>query len=75
MDSNLSVDRVLPVPAVFLSLTEGSALLGIPRATLSKYRLPDPDAVIGGVRGWRADTLESWNAARPGRGNWGRPPA
>ena len=57
-------------PERFLSLTEGAGLLGIPRATLSKYKLPEADATIGNVRGWRKETLEAWQESRPGRGNW-----
>lgn len=56
----------------YLSLTEASRLLGIPRATLSTYRLPEPDATIGSTRGWREETLRAWQDSRPGRGNWKR---
>ncbi|KFJ02598.1 hypothetical protein THER5_2051 [Bifidobacterium thermacidophilum subsp. thermacidophilum] len=37
-------------------------------AAASAYRLPEPDATIGRTQGWKRQTVETWNAARPGRG-------
>lgn len=38
------------------------------------YNLPEPDALIGATRGWLPETIDRWNAARPGRGvGGGRP--
>lgn len=38
------------------------------------YRLPEPGAMIGSTRGWLLETIDRWNAARPGRGvGGGRP--
>jgi len=58
----------------FLSVTECAARLGITRSTLNSYirkdMLPAPDALIGDVRGWLPETIDEWNAQRPGRGNW-----
>jgi hypothetical protein len=49
-------------------------MIGVLPATLSRYRLPEPDAMIGTVRGWRPATINEWNASRPGRGvGGGRP--
>jgi hypothetical protein len=31
--------------------------------------LPEPDAYFGQSPVWRRDTIDRWNAARPGRGN------
>lgn len=56
---------------VYLNLTEFADHLGIARDTLAKYRLPEPDAMIGDRRGWMVSTIETWNEQRPGRGNWG----
>ncbi|MFC7447896.1 hypothetical protein [Rhodococcus daqingensis] len=46
---------------------------------MSRYKLPPPDAIIGPInedgslprgttRGWLAETIDEWNAERPGRG-------
>lgn len=35
---------------------------------LGNYKLPEPDAYIGRTRGWKTETIDAWNAARPGRG-------
>lgn len=32
---------------------------------------PPPDAKIGNAYGWTVETIDAWNATRPGRGNWG----
>jgi hypothetical protein len=42
--------------------------IGVKPDTLSRYKLPPPDAMIGTVRGWLPETIDEWNAARPGRG-------
>jgi hypothetical protein len=55
----------------YLNLTEFAARIDIERDTLSKYKLPDPDAIVGDRRGWLPATIDKWNAERPGRGNWG----
>ena len=57
----------------YLSVTEVAQLLGISTAAASAYRLPEPDATIGRTQGWKRQTVETWNAARPGRGVGGRP--
>ena len=37
-------------------------------------RFPEPDIVLGGHPGYRRETIERWNAKRPGRGvGGGRP--
>ena len=58
----------------YLSLTEVAARLGITTGALAGYKLPEPDAVLGRTRGWLPETIDQWNAARPGRGvGGGRP--
>ena len=58
----------------YLSVTEVAKLLSISTAAVSAYRLPEPDATIGRNRGWSRETIDKWNAARPGRGvGGGRP--
>lgn len=53
--------------------------LGLADGSLSKVKLPQPDVVVGPVnddgslprgtvRGWLPETIDQWNAARPGRG-------
>ena len=53
----------------YLSATEVAERIGVTRGALGRYRLPEPDAWIGTTRGWRAETIDAWHAARPGRGN------
>ncbi len=52
--------------------------IGVKPDSLSRYRLPPPDAVIGcgpkARKGWLPKTIDAWNAARPGRGWWGETP-
>jgi len=55
---------------VYLSAAEFAERIGVAVGTLSRYKLPEPDAMIGKYRGWLPETVDAWNAARPGRGNW-----
>ncbi len=58
----------------YLSVTDVAKHLGISTAAVSSYKLPEPDARIGRTRGWLPDTIDQWNASRPGRGvGGGRP--
>ena len=56
----------------FLSVTEFAHRIGVKPATMSRYKLPEPDAWIGKVRGWRVETIDTWNANRPGPGWHGK---
>ena len=51
----------------YLSVTDVSKRLGISTAAVSAYKLPQPDALIGRTRGWLPETIDRWNARRPGR--------
>lgn len=66
-------------PVGYLSLRQVADRIGVEPSTLSRYKLPEPDATIGPVdddgtvprgtfRGWLPETIDVWNAARPGRG-------
>jgi predicted DNA-binding transcriptional regulator AlpA len=58
--------------ARYLSLKEVGERLHVKNA--AAYRLPEPDALIGTTRGWLPETIDQWNARRPGRGvGGGRP--
>ena len=58
----------------YLGVTDVAKRLGISTAAVSAYKLPEPDATIGRTRGWLPDTIDRWNASRPGRGvGGGRP--
>ena len=58
----------------YLGVKQVAERLGISTAAASAYRLPEPDALIGSTRGWKPETIDAWNAARPGRGvGGGRP--
>lgn len=52
----------------YLSRTEVAERIGVQPTSLGRYKLPEPDAMIGDVRGWLPDTVDEWNAQRPGRG-------
>lgn len=54
----------------YLSRKEVAEHIGVAPATLNNYRLPEPDALTGHVRGWLEETIVRWNADRPGRGSW-----
>lgn len=56
------------MPERYLSASEVAERLGIHRSAISKYKMPEPDALIGTTRGWLPATIDEWNAARPGRG-------
>lgn len=51
-----------------LSRKEVAERIGISPDSLSRYRLPDPDGVIGTTRGWLPETIDTWIEERPGRG-------
>ena len=50
----------------FLSLKEVGERLGVKNPAAKGYNLPEPDALIGATRGWLQETIDRWNAARPG---------
>lgn len=58
----------------YLSVKEVGERIGVRNAGAKGYALPEPDAWIGSTRGWLPETIDRWNAARPGRGvGGGRP--
>lgn len=60
----------------FLSRSDFAKRIGVTVNTLGRYKLPKPDVVIGiegrSIMGWCPETIDAWNQARPGRGNWGK---
>ena len=64
----------------YLSVSGVAQRLGIAVSTATTYlrdkRLPPPDAIVGEPPahkyGWLPETIDTWNATRPGHG--GRPP-
>ncbi|UOQ60399.1 XRE family transcriptional regulator [Leucobacter rhizosphaerae] len=54
----------------YLGRSEFAAHIGVAVGTLSRYTLPEPDAMIGRTQGWLVETIDAWNASRPGKGNW-----
>lgn len=56
------------MPAKYLSQKEIADIIGVKLTSLANYKLPPPDAYIGRTRGWLPETIEKWNASRPGRG-------
>ena len=58
----------------YMSFTEVADRIGVKTGALATYKLPEPDAIIGRTRGWLPETIDRWNASRPGRGvGGGRP--
>jgi hypothetical protein len=51
----------------YLSRTQVAERIGVQPDTLGRYKLPEPDALIGTTRGWLPKTIDAWNATRPGR--------
>jgi hypothetical protein len=57
---------------VFLSRPEVARYIGLKdRRSLSGITLPPHDAEVGIYKGWRRETIDAWQAARPGHGRWG----
>lgn len=66
-------------PRTYMNRAQVEEHLGLASGSLSKIKLPTPDAVTGPVnddgslprgtvRGWLPETIDKWNASRPGRG-------
>ncbi|KFJ02838.1 hypothetical protein [Bifidobacterium thermacidophilum] len=55
----------------YLGWTGFAARVGMKPGALGKYKLPEPDVVVGDIRWWSEQTIDEWNAARPGHS--GRP--
>jgi len=60
-----TVEKVVPQ---YLSRAQFAARIGVKPATMRDLKLPDPDVMVGDVRGWTVETIDAWQAARPGRG-------
>lgn len=70
----------------YLNVAQVEQRLGLAHNSLSRIKLPTPDVIVGPVnddgshprgtaRGWLPETIDEWNANRPGRGvGGGRPP-
>ncbi|QXQ15126.1 hypothetical protein [Skermania piniformis] len=67
-------------PIRYLNRTQFAERLGVVPGALSRYKLPEPDVIVGpideaggvsrgGVRGWTVETVEHYIANRPGRGS------
>ena len=55
----------------YMGVKQVAEHLGITQGGLLNLKLPDPDVTIGKTRGWSQQTIDKWNASRPGKG--GRP--
>lgn len=61
----------------YLTLAGVAKRIGVSPNTSKKYaddgRLPPPDAITGdgpkSIRGWLPETIDTWQANRPGRGH------
>ena len=59
---------------ISLGVKQVTERLGITSGGLLNLKLPEPDAMIGRTRGWLPETIDGWNAKRPGRGVGGGSP-
>jgi hypothetical protein len=66
-------------PRRYLSQAQFAERIGVSPNSMGRYKLPPADAVTGPVnddgslprgtiRGWLPETIDEWNANRPGRG-------
>lgn len=54
-------------PIRYLSRAEVAARIGVRPDSLSRLALPEPDVIIGSVRGWSAKTIDAWDRTRERR--------
>jgi predicted DNA-binding transcriptional regulator AlpA len=56
----------------YLTSEDLATRLGVKRESIHRMRtrgdLPDPDAVAGRTPLWRPETIDTWQANRPGQG-------
>lgn len=57
----------------YLGKSAFAARIGVKPDTLNRLKLPPPDAMIGDIRGWLPETVDTWNARRPGSGQVSNP--
>lgn len=66
-------------PRIYLNRAQVEDHLGLASGSLSKIKMPTPDVIVGPVnddgtiprgtvRGWKHETIDAWNATRPGQG-------
>ncbi len=66
-------------PTVYLGISQVADRIGVTAGALSRYKLPEPDVIIGvlnddgtvprgSFRGGLSETIDEWNANRPGCG-------
>jgi hypothetical protein len=64
--------RRSPLVPTYLGRVEVAARIGLKSVrSLSGMTLPPHDVEIGVHKGWKPDTIDAWQATRPGRGRWG----
>jgi hypothetical protein len=57
-----------PVPPVrYLSRAEVAQRIGVKPDSLSRLDLPEPEVIVGTVRGWSAKRIDAWDARRERR--------
>ena len=66
-------------PRHYLNQAQFAERIGVTPSAMGRYKLPEPDVIVGPinedgtiprgtVRGWTRETIDRWNATRPGRG-------
>lgn len=57
---------------VYLCRADVARYIGLKSVrSLSGMELPPHDVEVGNHKGWKPETLDAWQARRPGRGRWG----
>lgn len=55
----------------YLSRADVARRIGLKSVrSLTGVKLPPHDVEVGDHKGWRTDTIDAWQATRPGRGRW-----
>ncbi len=72
LDPDVGADEGAHEIDTYLSRVEVALRIGLKSVrSLSGMTLPPHDARIGVHRGWKPETIDDWQANRPGRGRWG----
>lgn len=57
----------------YLSRAEVAERIGLKSVrSLSGLLMPPHDVEVGKHKGWKVETIDAWQAERPGRGWWGQ---
>ncbi|GAA1353329.1 XRE family transcriptional regulator [Falsarthrobacter nasiphocae] len=52
-------------PIQYWSRTDVATYLGVLPSSLGRYKLPEPDVLVGTARGWLPERIRAWDQTRP----------